>query len=305
MAASKKAVATKVEKAPVEKPTKAEAGAAARPAKAPAPKPVKAKGASKSPTPTTAKAAPANKAASPKAKTKAASAKALKAKAEGAHDHGGSVGDGAPRPARARRGNDNALVIVESPAKAKTIKKYLGSGYVVKASVGHVKDLPKKTMGIDIDAGFQPEYVVIEGKKKVLAEIKQAAKNVQRILLAPDPDREGEAIAWHIAEEVREANPNIQRVLFNEITKKAINEAIGKPMQLDVKKFESQQARRILDRLVGYQISPVLWTKVKRGLSAGRVQSVAVRLIAEREDEIKAFRPQEYWTVEALSLIHI
>ena len=299
MAASKKAVATKVEKAPVEKPTKAEAGAAARPAKAPAPKPVKAKGASKSPTPTTAKAAPANKAASPKAKTKAASAKALKAKAEGAHDHGGSVGDGAPRPARARRGNDNALVIVESPAKAKTIKKYLGSGYVVKASVGHVKDLPKKTMGIDIDAGFQPEYVVIEGKKKVLAEIKQAAKNVQRILLAPDPDREGEAIAWHIAEEVRDANPNIQRVLFNEITKKAINEAIGKPMQLDVKKFESQQARRILDRLVGYQISPVLWTKVKRGLSAGRVQSVAVRLIAEREDEIKAFRPQEYWTVEA------
>jgi len=203
------------------------------------------------------------------------------------------------RPTRARRSND-ALVIVESPAKAKTIKKYLGAGYVVKASVGHVKDLPKKKMGIDIEHGFQPEYVVIDGKKKVLAEIMEAARHAQRVLLAPDPDREGEAIAWHIAEEVRSANPNIQRVLFNEITKKAINEAIGKPMALDVKKFESQQARRILDRLVGYQISPVLWTKVKRGLSAGRVQSVAVRLVVEREAEITAFKPEEYWTVETL-----
>ncbi|HZL16750.1 MAG TPA: type I DNA topoisomerase [Polyangia bacterium] len=205
----------------------------------------------------------------------------------------------APRP-RGRRNEANSLVIVESPAKAKTIKKYLGAGYIVKASVGHVKDLPKKTMGIDIEHGFAPEYVVIDGKKKVLAEIKDAAAMVGRVLLAPDPDREGEAIAWHIAEEVRGANPNIQRVLFNEITKKAIQEAIGKPMALDVKKFESQQARRILDRLVGYQISPVLWTKVKRGLSAGRVQSVAVRLVAEREQEIAAFRPEEYWTVEAL-----
>jgi DNA topoisomerase-1 len=204
-----------------------------------------------------------------------------------------------PRP-RGRRNEANSLVIVESPAKAKTIKKYLGAGYIVKASVGHVKDLPKKTMGIDIEHGFAPEYVVIDGKKKVLAEIKDAAALVGRVLLAPDPDREGEAIAWHIAEEVRSANPNIQRVLFNEITKKAIQEAIGKPMALDVKKFESQQARRILDRLVGYQISPVLWTKVKRGLSAGRVQSVAVRLVAEREQEITAFRPEEYWTVEAL-----
>ena len=191
-------------------------------------------------------------------------------------------------------------MIVESPAKAKTIKKYLGAGYVVKASVGHVKDLPKKKMGIDIEHGFQPEYVVIDGKKKVLAEIKEAARHAQRVLLAPDPDREGEAIAWHIAEEVRPANPNIQRVLFNEITKKAIHEAIGKPMELDVKKFESQQARRVLDRLVGYQISPVLWTKVRRGLSAGRVQSVAVRLVVEREAEINAFKPEEYWTVETL-----
>ncbi len=191
-------------------------------------------------------------------------------------------------------------MIVESPAKAKTIKKYLGAGYVVKASVGHVKDLPKKKMGIDIERGFQPEYVVIDGKKKVLSEIKEAALHAEKVFLAPDPDREGEAIAWHIAEEVRESNPNIQRVLFNEITKKAIQEAIGKPLELDIKKFESQQARRVLDRLVGYQISPVLWTKVRRGLSAGRVQSVAVRLVVEREQEVAAFKPQEYWTVEAL-----
>jgi len=203
----------------------------------------------------------------------------------------------APQRARSR---SSALVIVESPAKAKTIKKYLGSGYVVKASVGHVKDLPKKNIGIDIDNDFQPEYVVIEGKKKVLAEIKKVAGEVQRIYLAPDPDREGEAIAWHIAEEIRPDNPNIQRVLFNEITKKAVSEAIGRPTELDVKKFESQQARRILDRLVGYQISPVLWTKVRRGLSAGRVQSVAARLVVEREAEITAFRPEEYWTVDTL-----
>ncbi|MDB4979892.1 MAG: topoisomerase, partial [Myxococcales bacterium] len=198
-----------------------------------------------------------------------------------------------------RRKHDS-LVIVESPAKAKTIKKYLGSGYIVKASVGHVKDLPKKKMGIDIEHGFAPEYVVIDTKVKVLAEIKEAAANVHKIYLAPDPDREGEAIAWHIAEEIRPSNPNIQRVLFNEITKKAILEAISHPTTLDVKKFEAQQARRVLDRIVGYQISPVLWTKVRRGLSAGRVQSVAVRIIAEREGEITAFQPQEYWTVETL-----
>jgi DNA topoisomerase-1 len=209
----------------------------------------------------------------------------------------------APAPVEKKtppRSRGNALVIVESPAKAKTIKKYLGSGYVVKASVGHVKDLPKKNIGIDIENDFQPEYVVIEGKKKVLAEIKKVAGEVQKIYLAPDPDREGEAIAWHIAEEIRPDNPNIHRVLFNEITKKAVSEAIGRPTELDAKKFESQQARRILDRLVGYQISPVLWTKVKRGLSAGRVQSVAVRLVVEREQEITAFRPEEYWTVDAL-----
>jgi DNA topoisomerase-1 len=243
--------------------------------------------------------APAKKKAATKAKATVAKAKAApKAKAKGkAAPEGGDDAPADPVP-RARKMGE-ALVIVESPAKAKTIKKYLGPGYVVKASVGHVKDLPKKKIGIDIEHGsFQPEYVVIETKQKVLAEIKEAAANVQKVLLAPDPDREGEAIAWHIAEEVRPANPNIQRVLFNEITKKAILEAITKPTTLDVKKFEAQQARRVLDRIVGYQISPVLWTKVRRGLSAGRVQSVAVRIITEREALITAFVPEEYWTVE-------
>jgi len=199
--------------------------------------------------------------------------------------------------AKKRTAGSGTLVVVESPAKAATIKKYLGAGYVVKASVGHVKDLPKASMGIDVKHDFQPEYVVIEGKRKVIADIKAAAKKAGRVLLAPDPDREGEAIAWHIAEEIRPANPNIQRVLFNEITKKAVNEAILHPLELDMHKFESQQARRVLDRLVGYEISPVLWSKVRRGLSAGRVQSVAVRLVVDREAEIKAFRPEEYWTI--------
>jgi DNA topoisomerase-1 len=294
-------------------PTKKKTNAAAESAESPKTKAAKPAGAAK---PATAKAAApkaaTGKAAAPKAAAKAApksskaamkkegaAAPARKSKAAGKAAPEVELEAAAERPTRARRGSD-ALVIVESPAKAKTIKKYLGSGYTVKASVGHVKDLPKKKMGIDIEHGFQPEYVVIDGKKKVLAEIKEAAQYAKRVLLAPDPDREGEAIAWHIAEEVRDANPNIQRVLFNEITKKAINEAIGKPMELDVKKFESQQARRVLDRLVGYQISPVLWTKVRRGLSAGRVQSVAVRLVVEREQEITAFKPEEYWTVEAL-----
>jgi DNA topoisomerase-1 len=203
----------------------------------------------------------------------------------------------ATAPAKKRAAGSGTLVVVESPAKAATIKKYLGAGYVVKASVGHVKDLPKATMGIDVEHDFQPEYVVIEGKKKVIADIKAAAKKAGQVLLAPDPDREGEAIAWHIAEEIRPANPNIQRVLFNEITKKAVNEAILHPIEIDLHKFESQQARRVLDRLVGYEISPVLWSKVRRGLSAGRVQSVAVRLVVDREAEIKAFRPEEYWTI--------
>jgi DNA topoisomerase I len=244
--------------------------------------------------------AKAAKAKAPVAKAAVAKAKVAKAKADGEAKTKVKAADAPVKARKApRTAGESALVIVESPAKATTIKKYLGSGYVVKASVGHVKDLPKKTMGIDLQNDFAPQYEVIDGKRKVLAEIKAAAKKVDRVLLAPDPDREGEAIAWHIADEVRPANPNIQRVLFNEITKKAVNEAIAQPMQLDVKKFESQQARRILDRLVGYEISPVLWTKVKRGLSAGRVQSVAVRLVAEREAEIKAFVPVEYWTIDA------
>jgi DNA topoisomerase I len=201
------------------------------------------------------------------------------------------------KKATPKRGS-GTLVIVESPAKASTIKKYLGSGFEVKASVGHVKDLPKGSLGIDIESNFQPAYVVIDSKRKVIAEIKAAAKRAAQVLLAPDPDREGEAIAWHIADEIRPCNDNIHRVLFNEITKKAVLEAVEHPRELDAKKYESQQARRVLDRLVGYQISPILWSKVRRGLSAGRVQSVAVRLLVEREDEIKAFRSEEYWTVE-------
>jgi DNA topoisomerase-1 len=194
----------------------------------------------------------------------------------------------------------NYLVVVESPAKAKTIKKYLGSSYTVKASVGHVKDLPKSKMGVDIEKDFAPVYEVIRGKGQVLKEIKQAAKKASKIFLATDPDREGEAIAFHIAEEIGGAgSEKISRVLFNEITKRAIQEAIKHPLKLDEKKFDSQQARRVLDRLVGYQISPILWAKIRRGLSAGRVQSVAVRLVVEREEEIQAFVPQEYWSLDA------
>jgi DNA topoisomerase-1 len=191
------------------------------------------------------------------------------------------------------------LVIVESPAKAKTLGKYLGRDYQVKASVGHVVDLPKSKLGVDIEKDFQAEYHVIQGKSKVLEEIKKAAKDKERVYLAPDPDREGEAIAWHIAQRLGPKRKNVHRVLFNEITKKAVLEALQNPGELDQNRFEAQQARRILDRLVGYKLSPLLWNKVRRGLSAGRVQSVAVRIIAEREREIRAFVAEEYWTVEA------
>jgi DNA topoisomerase I len=200
----------------------------------------------------------------------------------------------APPP---RRSGSRYLVVVESPAKAKTIKKYLGAGYVVKASVGHIKDLPKSKMGVDVDHGFKPEYVVIKTKEKALGDLKKFARDAETVYLATDPDREGEAIAWHISEELH--HKHAVRVLFNEITKKAIQEAIAHPLALDRSKYDSQQTRRILDRLVGYEISPILWKKVRRGLSAGRVQSVAVRLVVEREQEIKAFLPVEYWTLEA------
>src|SRR5512143_3359553 len=195
-----------------------------------------------------------------------------------------------------------SLVIVESPAKAKTIAKYLGKNYTVKASVGHIMDLPKSKLGVDIENDFEPKYIVIKGKAPVVKELKSAAKKADRILLATDPDREGEAIAAHVAEVISGSTKNaeVYRVLFNEITKKAILLAIEHPGKVDVNKVDAQQARRVLDRLVGYQISPILWKKVQRGLSAGRVQSVALRLICEREEEIKAFVPEEFWSLTAL-----
>lgn len=192
-----------------------------------------------------------------------------------------------------------SLVVVESPSKAKTIAKYLGKAFDVKASVGHVKDLPKSRMGVDIDGGFEPEYETIKGKGKVLTEIRKAAKKAEMVYLAPDPDREGEAIAWHIFTELKVPEDKVRRVLFNEITSKAIQSALKSPVRLNENKYNSQQARRILDRLVGYNVSPLLWDKVRRGLSAGRVQTVAVRVIVEREREIHAFEPEEYWTVDA------
>jgi len=195
-----------------------------------------------------------------------------------------------------------SLVIVESPAKAKTIAKYLGKDYTVKASVGHIMDLPKSKLGVDIEKNFEPSYIQIKGKGPVVKELKSAAKKADRILLATDPDREGEAIAFHVAEVLAGSakTAEVYRVLFNEITKKAILQSIERPGKLDVNKVDAQQARRVLDRLVGYQISPILWKKVRRGLSAGRVQSVALRLICEREEEIKAFVPEEFWSLTAL-----
>lgn len=194
-----------------------------------------------------------------------------------------------------------SLVIVESPTKAKTIGKYLGKQFVVMASLGHIKDLPKKDLAVDVDNDFKPKYEVIEGKKKLIAELKQAAKGVDSIYLAADPDREGEAICWHLKEELgpkKSDKPAVFRVMFNEITANAIKKAFDKPMQVNVNLVEAQQARRILDRLVGYKISPLLWDKVRRGLSAGRVQTVALRVIVEREREIRAFEQEEYWTID-------
>src|SRR5437870_3834025 len=194
-----------------------------------------------------------------------------------------------------------SLVIVESPAKAKTIGKYLGRAYRVRATIGHVRDLPEKKMGIDIENGFQPEYVTIPGKEKTVAELKSAARDSREIFLATDPDREGEAIAWHVAQQIKSRNgAPVRRVLFHEITRDAVQTAIQNAGEIDERKVDAQQARRVLDRLVGYKASPVLWKTVKKGISAGRVQTVALRLIVEREREIKAFTPVEYWTIEAL-----
>jgi DNA topoisomerase I len=192
-----------------------------------------------------------------------------------------------------------SLLIVESPTKAKTLGRYLGKDFVVKASVGHIKDLPKNKLGIDLEKDFQADYQLIRGKKKIIDELTAAAAKASAIYLGPDPDREGEAIAWHIAESINAGKTPIHRVLFYELTQKAIEEALAHPRELNRERYEAQQARRILDRLVGYQISPILWQKVKRGLSAGRVQSVALRLICEREKEIQEFTTEEYWTIEA------
>ena len=198
-----------------------------------------------------------------------------------------------------------SLVIVESPTKAKTISKYLGRGYTVMASVGHIKDLPTSKLGVDLEHDFKPQYVTIKGKSKVLADIKKKAEESDKIFLAPDPDREGEAIAWHLSEELRgkskkKSDGKVFRVLFNEITERAIKQALQSPGQIDMKLVNAQQARRVLDRIVGYQGSQLLWTKVRRGLSMGRVQSVAVRLMCEREAEREAFRAEEYWSIIVL-----
>lgn len=196
----------------------------------------------------------------------------------------------------------NSLLIVESPAKARTLNKILGTEFEVKASVGHIKDLPGKELGVDPKKDFEPVYVTIPGKEKIIRELKAASKKAQTIYLAPDPDREGEAIAYHIAGEISggKDKKKIFRVTFHEITEKAVREAISRPGEIDIKKVDAQQARRVLDRLVGYGLSPLLWRKVRRGLSAGRVQSVAVRLVVEREREIEAFKKEEYWSIEGL-----
>lgn len=208
------------------------------------------------------------------------------------------VADGA---AAAGSHSGKALVIVESPAKAKTIGKYLGSTYTVKATVGHIRDLPAKTLGIDLESDFEPDYITIPGKEKTVAELKTAAKGARAVFIATDPDREGEAIAWHVHSQIKgKGAPPIRRVLFHEITKDAVNRAIEKAGAIDQRKVDAQQARRVLDRLVGYKASPVLWKTVKKGLSAGRVQTVALRLLVERERDIRAFTATEYWTIAAL-----
>ncbi|OUN21663.1 DNA topoisomerase I [Flavonifractor sp. An82] len=191
------------------------------------------------------------------------------------------------------------LVIVESPAKAKTIGKYLGPGYQVKASMGHVRDLPKSKLGVDVDNDFTVDYQTIKGKEEVIDDLKKAAKKSDKVFLATDPDREGEAISWHLKEMLGIPDDKTYRVTFNEITKKVVNDSIAHPRAIDMDLVNAQQARRVLDRIVGYQISPLLWKKIRRGLSAGRVQSVATRLVCEREADIKAFVPQEYWSLEA------
>ena len=191
------------------------------------------------------------------------------------------------------------LVIVESPAKVKTIKKFLGANYDVEASNGHVRDFPKSQFGIDVEHDFEPKYITIRGKGELLAKLRKAAKKADKIYLATDPDREGEAISWHLMQALKEDPKKMHRITFNEITKTAVKSSIKQARDLDMDLVDAQQARRMLDRMVGYRISPLLWAKVKRGLSAGRVQSVALRIVCDREEEIDAFIPEEYWSLEA------
>src|SRR5579884_1464532 len=191
------------------------------------------------------------------------------------------------------------LVVVESPAKARTLEKYLGSNFHVRASLGHVRDLPKSSLGVDPEHDFEPKYLVPLDKRKIIKELKDSAKSAGQIYLATDPDREGEAIAWHLVNAMDLDEKKVRRVAFHEITENAVKQAIAQPREIDMDLVNAQQARRVLDRLVGYKLSPLLWRKVRRGLSAGRVQSVAVRLVCDREAEIDAFKPEEYWSIEA------
>ena len=192
------------------------------------------------------------------------------------------------------------LVIVESPAKAKTIEKYLGKNYVVEASMGHVRDLPKSKLGVDIEDNFNPKYITIRGKGELISKLRKAAKKADKVYLATDPDREGEAISWHLANILKIDENSKCRIVFNEITKNAVKSSLKSARSINLNLVDAQQARRVLDRLVGYQISPILWRNVKWGLSAGRVQSAALKLICDREEEIKAFIPKEYWTVDCV-----
>ncbi len=192
-----------------------------------------------------------------------------------------------------------SLVIVESPTKQKTIAKFLGSGYTIMATLGHIRDLPSRSIGVDEANSFEPQYVILPKAKKVIPTLKEAVKNVERVYLATDFDREGEAIAWHVSEVLKVPADRVSRITFHEITPTAIRESLENPRQVDMALVQSQQARRVLDRLVGYKLSPLLWAKVRKGLSAGRVQSVALRLLVEREREITAFKSQGYWTIQA------
>lgn len=192
------------------------------------------------------------------------------------------------------------LVIVESPAKAKTIEKYLGTDYKVVASMGHLRDLPQETLGIDIENDFEPKYIPVKDHKEIIDELKKLSKNAKTIYLATDPDREGEAISWHLKELLALSDERARRVTFNEITKKVVTDSINKPRDIDNNLVDAQQARRLLDRLVGYKLSPLLWKKIRRGLSAGRVQSVATRMVVDRENEIRSFNSEEYWLLDAM-----